>query len=60
MCEAIYIGNTQKTFKKITDSHLYDILCLLKTDKNQNCLLPISDITLILLLHVETYTSAWC
>ena len=30
MCEAIYIGNTQKTFKKITDSHLSDILRLLK------------------------------
>ena len=30
MCEAIYIGNTQKTSKKIMDGHFSDILRLLK------------------------------
>ena len=30
MCDAIYIGNTQQTFKKRMDVHLSDILCLLK------------------------------
>ena len=30
MCDAIYIGNTQQTFKKITDGYFSDILCLLK------------------------------
>ena len=30
MREAIYIGNTQKTFKKIMDVYLYGILRILK------------------------------
>ena len=30
MCDAIYIGNTQQTFKKIMDSHFYDLLRLIK------------------------------
>ena len=30
MCDAIYIGNTQQTFKKIMDGHLSDLLRLLK------------------------------
>ena len=30
MCEAIYIGNTQQTFKKILGRHLYNLLNLLK------------------------------
>ena len=30
MCDAIYIGNTQQTFKKRMDDHLSDIQCLLK------------------------------
>ena len=30
MCDAIYIGNTQKTFKKIMDVHFSDLLRLLK------------------------------
>ena len=29
MCDAIYIGNTQQTSKKIMDSHLSDLLLLL-------------------------------
>ena len=33
MCEAIYIGNTQNTFKKIIDGHLSDLLHLLKNGK---------------------------
>ena len=34
MCDAIYIGNTQQTFKKIMDSHFSDILSLLKNRQN--------------------------
>ena len=30
MCDAIYIGNTQKTFKKIMESNFSDLLRLLK------------------------------
>ena len=30
MCDAIYIGNTQQTLKKIIENHFYDILRLLK------------------------------
>ena len=30
MCDAIYIGNTQQTLNKIMDSHVSDILRLLK------------------------------
>ena len=30
MCDAIYIGNTQQTFKKIMDVHFSDLQCLLK------------------------------
>ena len=30
MCDAIYIGNTQQTFKKIMDGHLSNLLRLLK------------------------------
>ena len=30
MCEAIYIGNTQKTLKKIMDGNLSDLLRFLK------------------------------
>ena len=30
MCEAIYIGNTQQTFKKIMDGYFSDLLRLLK------------------------------
>ena len=30
MCEAIYIGNTHKTFKKKMDGHFSDILRLIK------------------------------
>ena len=30
MCEAVYIGNTQQTFKKIMDGHFFDLLCPIK------------------------------
>ena len=30
MCDAIYIGNTQQTFKKIMYGHFYDLLRLIK------------------------------
>ena len=33
MCDAIYIGNTQQTFKKIIDGHFSDLLRLLKNGK---------------------------
>ena len=36
MCDAIYIGNTQQTFKKITGGHFSDLLRLLKNGKKSN------------------------
>ena len=33
MCDAIYIGNTQQTFKKIMDGHFSDLQSLLKNGK---------------------------
>ena len=30
MCDAIYIGNTQKNFKKRMEGHFSNLLCLLK------------------------------
>ena len=30
MCDAIYIKNTQQTFKKKMDGHLSDVICLLR------------------------------
>ena len=33
MCDAIYIGNTHQTFKNVMDSHLSDLLRLLKNGK---------------------------
>ena len=36
MCDAIYIGNTQHTFKKIMDSHLSDLLHLLKNGQKSD------------------------
>ena len=36
MCNAIYIGNTQQTFKKIMDGHLSDLQRLLKNGKNSD------------------------
>ena len=33
MCEAIYIGSTQQTFKKIMDGHFSDLLRLPKNGK---------------------------
>ena len=36
MCEAIYIGNTQQTFKKIMDINFFNILRLLKNGKKSD------------------------
>ena len=33
MCDAIYIGNTQQTFRKIMDGHFSDLLRLLKNEQ---------------------------
>ena len=57
MCDAIYIGNTQQTQKKkwtviSTISYFYS-----RTDKNLTHLLPTSNITFILLRHVQIYVS---
>ena len=35
MCDAIYIGNTQQTFKKIMDGHFSDLQSLLKNGKKK-------------------------
>ena len=57
MCDAIYIGNTQQTFKKRMDGHFYDLKILLKTDKNQTLLLPTLYSTLRIPRHVQIYVS---
>ena len=36
MCDAIYIGNTQQTFKKRMDGHSFDLQCLLKNGQNSD------------------------
>ena len=36
MCDAIYIGNTQKTFKKIMDGHFSDLQRLLKNGQKSD------------------------
>ena len=36
MCEDIYIGNTHQTFKKRTNGHFSDLLCLLKKKSFKN------------------------
>ena len=33
MCDAIYIGSTQQSFKKLMDGHFYNLLRLLKNRK---------------------------
>ena len=36
MCDDIYIGNTQQTFKKIMDGHFSDLLRLLKNGQKSD------------------------
>ena len=36
MCDAIYIGNTQQTFKKITDGHFSNLQRLLKNGQKSD------------------------
>ena len=36
MCDAIYIGNTHQTFKKIMDGNFYDLLRLLKNGQKSD------------------------
>ena len=36
MCDAIYTGNTQQTFKKRMDGHFYDLLHLLKNGEKSD------------------------
>ena len=36
MCDAIYIGNTQQTFKKRMDGHFSDLLRLLKNGQKSD------------------------
>ena len=36
MCDAIYIGNTQQTFKKIMDGHLSVLLRLIKNGQKSD------------------------
>ena len=57
MCDAIYIGNTQQTFKKRMDGHFSNVQRLLKNRKNQIHLPPTSYSTLIIPLHINTYVN---
>ena len=40
MCDAIYIGNTQQTFKKIMDGHFSDLQRLLKNGQKSDSFAP--------------------
>ena len=40
MCDAIYIGNTQQTFKKIMDGHFSDLQRLLKNGQKSDYFAP--------------------
>ena len=57
MCEAIYIGNTQQTFKKewMVIYPIYNVYS--KMDKNQTHLPPTSYSTLIIPRHVQIYVN---
>ena len=57
MCDAIYIGNTQQTFKKRMNGHFSDLQSLLKTDKNKNHLPPTSYSNLIIPQQVQIYVN---
>ena len=59
ICDDVYTGNTQQTFKKRTEGHFSDILRLLKNGQNQSHLLPNLNITLTFLRHVHIYVSIW-
>ena len=57
MYDAIYIGNTQQTFKKewIVISLIYNVYS--KTARNQTPLLPTSFSTLTIPCHVQIYVN---
>ena len=55
--DAIYIGNTQQTLKKIMNGHFSTSYVYSGTDRNQIHLLPTSNSTLKLLRNVQTYVS---
>ena len=55
MCNTIYIGNTQHTFKKIMDGQFSDLLGILKNGQNITRLLPTLNSTLNLLICSHTY-----
>ena len=57
MCDAIYIGTTQQTYKNRMDGHFSDIKHLLKNRKKNTHLPPTSYSTLTLLSHVLMYIS---
>ena len=56
-CNAIYIGNTQQTFKKIMDGRFSDLQHLLTNGQNQIHLLPTLYSTLIILRHIQNYVN---
>ena len=53
MCDAIYIGNTQKTFNKRMDGNFSDA----QTDKNKTFSIPITGNNFNLLRPALTYIS---
>ena len=52
LCDAIYLGNTQQTFKTKMHGPLSDILRLFKKIQNHTHFLPTSNSTLRLLCHI--------
>ena len=57
MCDAIYIGNTNQTSKKM-DGYLSDVPYVFsKTDKNMTHSLPMMNSALNILIHAHNYVS---
>ena len=59
MCDAMYKGNTQQTFKKLMDGHFSDVQRILKNGKIHAHSLPIISNTLNMLRHELNYISVW-
>ena len=59
MREAIYVNKTKNKFKKIMDGHVSDLLHPLKNGQKPDSFLTIPNSTLMILHHVQTYTSKW-
>ena len=59
MCDAIYIDNTQQTFKKIMDGRFYDLQRLLKNGQKSDSFAAHFVQHFKIPRHVQIYVSVW-